>query len=218
MRSFFTKRTDPVETAAYVLAGMFLPEVREFIKDTRPKTFFCESGLLTRTNFIREGLPKGGHSSTHTRGCTITWHGTVQSDIGEVGVGAWGWYQGSGGVVYGRWCPKRVRGTGQAGQTSLAGWARQGRSRGSICVYRTTRVWDRRCSDTSAIIALRLAPIRPSRQHYAHLLVRFTPPPLTRRRPPYLLRLPTARAASGRARCNGPPAWEQEPRGGAEPR
>ena len=23
--------------------------------------------LLTRTNFIREGLPKGGHSSTHTR-------------------------------------------------------------------------------------------------------------------------------------------------------
>ena len=22
---------------------------------------------LTRTNFIREGLPKGGHSSTHTR-------------------------------------------------------------------------------------------------------------------------------------------------------
>ena len=121
-------------------------------------------------------------------------------------------------MVYGRWCPKRVRGTGQAGQTSPAGWARQGRSRGSICVYRTTRVWDRRCSDTSAIIALRLAPIRPSRQHYAHLLVRFTPPPLTRRRPPYLLRLPTARAASGRARCNGPPAWEQEPRGGAEPR
>ena len=38
----------------------------------------------------------------------------MQSDIGEVGVGAWGWYQGSGGVVYGRWCPKRVRGTGQA--------------------------------------------------------------------------------------------------------
>ena len=72
-------------------------------------------------------------------------------------------------MVYGRWCPKRVRGTGQAGQTSLAGWARQGRSRGSICVYRTTRVWDRRCSDTPAIIALRLAPIRPSRQHYAHL-------------------------------------------------
>ena len=100
-------------------------------------------------------------------------------------------------MVYGRWCPKRVRGTGQAGQTSLAGWARQGRSRGSICVYRATRVWGRRCSDTSAIIALRLAPIRPSRQHYAHLLVRVTPPPLTRRRPPYLLRLPTARAASG---------------------
>ena len=24
--------------------------------------------FLTRTNFIREGLPKGGHSSTHTRG------------------------------------------------------------------------------------------------------------------------------------------------------
>ena len=47
---------------------------------------------------------------------------------------------GSGGVAYGRWCPKRVRGTGQAGQTSLAGWARQGRSRGSICVYRATRV------------------------------------------------------------------------------
>ena len=22
--------------------------------------------ILTRTNFIREGLPKGGHSSTHT--------------------------------------------------------------------------------------------------------------------------------------------------------
>ena len=114
-------------------------------------------------------------------------------------------------MVYGRWCPKRVRGTGQAGQTSLAGWARQGRSRGSICVYRTTRVWGRRCSDTSAIIALRLAPIRPSRQHYAHLLVRVTPPSLTRRRPPYLLRLPTARAASGRARCNGPPAWEHHP-------
>ena len=91
-------------------------------------------------------------------------------------------------MVYGRWCPKRARGTGQAGQTSLAGWARQGRSRGSICVYRTTRVWDRRCSDTSAIIARRLAPIRPSRQHYAHLLVRFTPPPLPRRRPPCLLR------------------------------
>ena len=104
-------------------------------------------------------------------------------------------------MVYGRWCPKRVRGTGQAGQTSLAGWARQGRSRGSICVYRTTRVWGRRCSDTSAIIALRLAPIRPSRQHYAHLLVRVTPPPLTRRRPPYLLRLPTARAASGPTRA-----------------
>ena len=151
MRSFFTKRTDPVETAAYVLAGMFLPEVREFIKDTRPKTFFCESGLLTRTNFIREGLPKGGHSSTHTRDvCTITWHGTVQSDIGEVGVGAWGWYQGSGGVVYGRWRPKRVRGTGQAGQTSLAGWTRQGRSRGSICVYRVTPAF-----------GIAAAPIRP---------------------------------------------------------
>ena len=24
-------------------------------------------------------------------GCTITWHGTVQSDTGEVGVGARGW-------------------------------------------------------------------------------------------------------------------------------
>ena len=68
-------------------------------------------------------------------------------------------------MAYGRWCPKRVRGTGQAGQTSLAGWTRQGRSRGSICVYRATRVWDRRsCSDTSAIIALRLAPIRPPRR------------------------------------------------------
>ena len=63
------------------------------------------------------------------------------------------------------------------------------------------------------IIARRLAPTRPSRQHYAHLLVRFTPPPLPRRRPPCLLRLPTARAASGRARarCNGPPAWEHHP-------
>ena len=50
------------------------------------------------------------------------------------------------------------------------------------------------------------------------LLVRFTPPPLTRCCPPYSLRLPTARAASGRARCNGPLAWEQEPRRGAEPR
>ena len=67
-------------------------------------------------------------------------------------------------MVYGRWCPKWVRGTGQAGQTSLAGWIRQGRSRGSICVYRITRVWDRRCSDTSATIALRLAPIRPPRR------------------------------------------------------
>ena len=26
-----------------------------------------EEEILTRTNFIREGLPKGGHSSTHTR-------------------------------------------------------------------------------------------------------------------------------------------------------
>ena len=80
-------------------------------------------------------------------------------------------------MVYGRWCPKRVRGTGQAGQTSLAGWARQGRSRGSICVYRTTRVWDRRCSDTSAIIALRLAPIRLPRRHASRPALRaFTRP------------------------------------------
>ena len=104
------------------------------------------------------------------------------------------------------------------GADLVAGCIRQGRSRGSICVYRTTRVRDRRCSDAPAIIALRLAPIRPSRQHYAHLLVRCTPPPLTRCCPPYSLRLPTARAASGRARCNGPLAWEQEPRRGAEPR
>ena len=149
--------------------------------------------VLNLINFDKDQLYEGRSAQRWAlvyaySGCTITWHGTVQSDIGEVGVGAWGWYQGSGEVVYGRWCPKRVRGTGQAGQTSLAGCARQGRSRGSICVYRTTRVWDRRCSDTSAIIALRLAPIRPSRQHYAHLLVRFTPPPLPRRRPPYLLR------------------------------
>ena len=63
------------------------------------------------------------------------------------------------------------------GADLVAGCIRQGRSRGSICVYRTTRVRDRRCSDAPAIIALRLAPIRPSRQHYAHLLVRCTPPP-----------------------------------------
>ena len=28
---------------------------------------FSKERFLTRTNFIREGLPKGGHSSTHTR-------------------------------------------------------------------------------------------------------------------------------------------------------
>ena len=43
----------------------------------RPKYLLTYLGLgayvtrinfLTRTNFIREGLPKGGHSSTRTRG------------------------------------------------------------------------------------------------------------------------------------------------------
>ena len=34
-------------------------------RHARPTT---REGILTRTNFIREGLPKGGHSSTHTRG------------------------------------------------------------------------------------------------------------------------------------------------------
>ena len=43
------------------------------------------------------------------------------------------------------------------GADLVAGCIRQGRSQGSICVYRTTRVRDRRCSDASAIIALRLA-------------------------------------------------------------
>ena len=51
------------------------------------------------------------------------------------------------------------------GADLVAGRIRQGRSRGSICVYRTTRVRDRRCSDASATIALRLAPIRPPRRH-----------------------------------------------------
>ena len=58
------------------------------------------------------------------------------------------------------------------GADLVAGCIRQGRSRGSICVYRTTRVRDRRCSDAPAIIALRLAPIRPPRtsaaQNHAH--------------------------------------------------
>ena len=46
---------------------------------------------------------------------------------------------------------------GRRGRPRSCGCIRQGRSRGSICVYRTTRVRDCRCSDASAIIALRLA-------------------------------------------------------------
>ena len=44
-----------------------------------------------------------------------------------------------------------VRGTGQAGRTSPAGWTQQGRSRGSICV----------CCTIPTVRSLLLTPARP---------------------------------------------------------
>ena len=65
-------------------------------------------------------------------------------------------------------------------------------------------------SDASARINLWLVPVRPPRLHVSRPAppALFTPPPLDRHRPLRSFELPTARAASGRVRCNGPPAWE----------
>ena len=60
--------------------------------------------------------------------CTITRHGTGQSDTGGVGVGALGWLSGSGGVVHGRSCPSGFGAPGRrGGPRQRGGYSRDGR-------------------------------------------------------------------------------------------
>ena len=76
-------------------------------------------------------------------------------------------------------------------------------------------------SDAPARITLRLAPTRPASAATRQPpgtpcpTVFITPPPLGRRCPPCSLELPTARAASGCGRCNGPPASREQERASA---
>ena len=116
--------------------------------DTNSVWFF-----LTRTNFIREGLPVCPKEGTRVRVLglyhNMAWYGAV---------GHWGSGGRGSGVVIGerrsglrQVAPEWVRGTRQAGRTTPAGWIQQGRSRRSICV----------CCTTPTVRSPLLTPVRP---------------------------------------------------------
>ena len=130
----------------------------------------------------------------------------VQCSVGHRG----GRGRGSGVVVgerrSGIWQMVSETGSGHraGGADLVAGCIRQGRSRGSICVYRTTRARDRRCSDTSAILPQILGSlpevIRSCCHHHHH----HTPPKV------FAERCTNARSRGALAFTSQPP----EPSGG----